>query len=147
MRKKLGLANEEKADGSLAKNLLDIMKKYNADYTNTFRALTMKRIEDTGLQEKEEFKQWVKQWKDRLNRQQKSEKDVLEIMRNHNPAVIPRNHRVEEALEAAVENNDHRAMNQLLAVLADPYAYTKEQEEYAKPPEPSNQPYQTFCGT
>src|SRR5699024_4440471 len=147
MRKKLGLANKEKGDESLAKSLLNIMEKYNADYTNTFRALTMNRLEDTGLLEKEEFKDWEKQWKERLRRQQESDEDIQTIMRNNNPAVIPRNHRVEEALEAAVENNDNSMMDKLLAILENPYAYTEEQEEYAKPPEPSDRPYQTFCGT
>ncbi|MNN82212.1 hypothetical protein D3C81_1991230 [compost metagenome] len=68
-------------------------------------------------------------------------------MRSSNPSVIPRNHRVEAALEAAVEHGDYSVMERLLAVLAAPYAYTPEQEEYAAPPEPSACAYQTFCGT
>ena len=145
MRAKLGLINGEEEDQSLAENLLKLLEKYNADYTNTFRALTMKRIEDTGLLDNEEFNQWYVQWKERLGRQ--NEEGTLEVMRRSNPAVIPRNHRVEEALEAAVENGDYRVMERLLHVLSNPYAYTPEQEEYAKSPEPTNCPYQTFCGT
>ena len=70
-----------------------------------------------------------------------------QLMRQHNPAVIPRNHRVEEALEAAVERGDYSVMNKLVTALAQPFAHTNEQQEYASLPEPSNQPYRTFCGT
>lgn len=69
------------------------------------------------------------------------------IMRSSNPAVIPRNHRVEAALEAAVKRDDYSVMHRLLEVLSNPYAYTPAQEEYATPPEPSACRYRTFCGT
>lgn len=66
-------------------------------------------------------------------------------MKQHNPSVIPRNYLVEEALTAAVEEGDYKPFHALLAVLENPYAYTKEQGKYAvKPP---NEDYQTFCGT
>ncbi|CAM5425424.1 Protein adenylyltransferase SelO OS=Lysinibacillus sphaericus OX=1421 GN=selO PE=3 SV=1 [Lysinibacillus sphaericus] len=68
-------------------------------------------------------------------------------MRDTNPAVIPRNHRVEEALEAAVTRGDYRVMDKLLQVLSQPYAHLAEQAAYATLPAPSNCPYQTFCGT
>lgn len=68
-------------------------------------------------------------------------------MRSSNPAIIPRNHRVEEALKAAVEQGNLKVMNSLLHVLADPYAHTAEQQEYATLPEQSVCKYQTFCGT
>lgn len=67
-------------------------------------------------------------------------------MRNSNPAVIPRNHRVEEALEAAVEKEDYSVMNRLLHVLSNPYEHSDEQFEYATLPK-STTPYRTFCGT
>ncbi|MEN2768022.1 protein adenylyltransferase SelO [Ornithinibacillus xuwenensis] len=146
-RKKLGILNEEEEDKALIESLYELMEKYNADYTNTFRGLTVNRIADIGLLDKEDFKIWFGEWKERLRRQKESEEVSLEVMRNNNPAVIPRNHRVEEALEAAVEQSDYSVMGRLLKVLANPYTYATEQEEYAKPPEPSNQPYQTYCGT
>jgi uncharacterized protein YdiU (UPF0061 family) len=68
-------------------------------------------------------------------------------MNTHNPAVIPRNHRVEEALEAAVERADYTVMEKLLAVLSQPYQDPPEQSGYHLPPPPSEQPYRTFCGT
>jgi uncharacterized protein YdiU (UPF0061 family) len=68
-------------------------------------------------------------------------------MKNSNPAVIPRNHRVEEALEAAVEREDYSVMKRLLDVLSSPYAHSPEQDEYSTLPERSTRPYRTFCGT
>lgn len=68
-------------------------------------------------------------------------------MRHSNPAVISRNHRVEEALEAAVNQGDYSVLERLLNVLSQPYAHSPEQEEYTTLPEPSDRPYRTFCGT
>ncbi|MUK88034.1 YdiU family protein [Ornithinibacillus sp. L9] len=147
MRAKLGLVNEERQDESLIKVLLQVMKKYNADYTNTFRALTIDQLEGMTLFASQEFKQWHEQWKDRLSRQQESKEQVQELMRKNNPSVIPRNHRVEEALEAAVEHGDYSVLKKLLDVLSKPYAYSPDQKEYCKLPAPSDRPYQTFCGT
>ena len=94
-----------------------------------------------------EFAQWHELWQARLGRQQESKADSQQLMRNSNPAVIPRNHRVEEALEAAVKQGDYSVMERLLDVLSRPYEYAPEQAEYCKLPEPSNRPYRTFCGT
>ncbi|MBY0121516.1 YdiU family protein [Bacillus sp. S/N-304-OC-R1] len=146
MRAKIGLFNEEKEDETQIENLLDMMKQHKADFTNTFKALTVNKMEDTSLFISEEFVQWQKWWRERLERQDESMERSFELMRNSNPAVIPRNHRVEEALEAAV-NGDLTVMEQLLNVLSNPFDYTPEQEEYCKLPAPSNHPYQTFCGT
>jgi uncharacterized protein YdiU (UPF0061 family) len=147
MREKLGIFNEEPEDESMIGDLLGLMKKHRADYTNTFRALTLDRLDGMDLFRTEGFSEWHERWQARLARQQESKEDSLELMQNSNPAVIPRNHRVEEALEAAVNCGDYRVMKRLLDVLSEPYAYTAEQEEYAKLPEPSNRPYRTFCGT
>ncbi|MNG18439.1 hypothetical protein D3C84_1025050 [compost metagenome] len=68
-------------------------------------------------------------------------------MRSSNPAIIPRNHRVEEALEAAVEQGDYSVMERLLAALSQPYAYTPEQNAYCVLPSYEGRPYRTFCGT
>ena len=103
MRAKLGIFNEEQQDESLIEDLLSMMQKHRADYTNTFRALTFDKLEDTGLFVTPEFAQWHERWQARLGRQQESKASSNQLMRNSNPAVIPRNHRVEAALEAAVE--------------------------------------------
>lgn len=147
MRAKLGIVNEENEDESLIEGLLSIMQKNRADYTNTFRALTLDRPEDTVLYDTPEFAHWHKLWQARLDRQQESKASVRQLMQNSNPAVIPRNHRVEEALEAAVERGDYRVMERLLDVLSSPYTYSTEHEEYCTLPEPSARPYRTFCGT
>ncbi|WP_240374921.1 protein adenylyltransferase SelO [Bacillus piscicola] len=147
MRSKIGLINEEQDDKSLIEDLLRLMKASGADFTNTFRALTLAKTEETELNKVDEFSHWYKKWQERLARQEESKEDVYEIMKRSNPAVIPRNHRVEEALEAAVKNEDYSVVNRLLAVLANPYAHSSEQDEYAKLPEPSSLPYRTYCGT
>ncbi|WP_144513927.1 YdiU family protein [Bacillus sp. FJAT-22090] len=146
MRSKLGLSDEEMQDKLLIDELLSLMQKYKADYTNTFRALTFDKLEDTGLFGKKEFDQWYKKWQERLNRQQASKDTVHVLMGNSNPAVIPRNHRVEEALDAA-EQGDFTVMERLLKVLSNPFAHSTEQEEYTTLPARSSGPYQTFCGT
>ncbi|WP_044022837.1 protein adenylyltransferase SelO [Bacillus sp. SG-1] len=147
MRKKLGLFNEEKQDKELIDILLGKMHEHKADYTNTFAALTFDKPEETVLHDKPEFDRWYAIWKERLGRQEESFEEAQELMRKNNPAIIPRNHRVEEALEAAVENGDLSVMERLLEALSDPYAHSPEQAEYAKLPPESHGPYQTFCGT
>ncbi|UOF91224.1 YdiU family protein [Fodinisporobacter ferrooxydans] len=146
MRAKLGIFDEDAQDETLIKNLLQLMQKYGADYTNTFLALTFENLDDTVLFDSTEFKQWHEQWQIRRNRQKELKASSHELMRKSNPAVIPRNHRVEEALEAA-ERGDISVMKRLLDVLSSPYAHSPEQAEYAALPERTGQPYRTFCGT
>ena len=149
MRAKLGLVREEPEDETLIMELLRLMQEHKADYTNTFRSLTLDR-EEAGvadLLQSPSFGRWRELWQDRLGRQQEDADAANGLMRANNPAVIPRNHRVEEALSAAVDQADLGPMERLLAVLADPYSYTPEQEEYKELPEPTSCSYQTFCGT
>lgn len=147
MRAKLGLFNEEKQDEELIEKLLSIMYKYKADYTNTFIDLTFDEIENKDIYNNEDFKAWYKLWKDRLTRQDKSKEEVRELMENNNPAVIPRNHRVEEALEAAVKDGDFGVMDRFLEVLSKPYEHSKDQEIYKELPKETGCKYKTFCGT
>lgn len=147
MRAKIGLFNEEKEDEALIKELLNLMKEHSADYTNTFRSLTLDKKEDSKLFNSPDFDEWYKKWQERLERQTETKESSNELMQKSNPAVIPRNHRVEEALEAAVQNGDYSVMEQLINALSNPYAYSSEQEEYCKMPPESEGPYRTFCGT
>ncbi|MDF2649457.1 MAG: hypothetical protein K0Q73_5262 [Paenibacillus sp.] len=147
MRAKLGIFNEELHDESLIKDLLSLMQQYRADYTNTFLALTFNKQEDTVLFGTNEFVQWHEQWQARLGRQEESKDSSHQLMRNSNPALIPRNHRVEEALEAAVKQADSCVMERLLDVLSSPYGHFPEQAEYSTLPESSTRAYRTFCGT
>ena len=147
MRAKLGICSEEPQDESLLKDLLSVMHKYRADYTNTFLALTFDHPEDTGLAGTPAFAQWYEVYQARLGRQQAPKAASLQLMRNSNPALIPRNHRVEAALEAAVKEGDYGEMEQLLRLLATPYAHSPEQADYSTLPAESPRPYRTFCGT
>lgn len=147
MRAKLGIYHEEIQDESLIESLLSMMQKYHADYTNTFRALTFNTLEDTVLFGTPELTQWLEQWQARLGRQQEPKASSNQLMRNSNPALIPRNHRVETALEAAEKQGDYSVMAQLLDVISNPYAHSSKQADYATVPAQSTCPYQTFCGT
>ncbi|MBB3111583.1 uncharacterized protein YdiU (UPF0061 family) [Paenibacillus phyllosphaerae] len=147
MRAKLGLISEEEQDEQLIEELLALMQKHRADYTNTFRALTLGTQEASDLFGAEEFAQWQELWTARLERQPATRAEAQALMRSSNPAVIPRNHRVEEALAAAVDEGDFGVMERLLQALKEPYAYSPGQEAYAAAPEPSSCRYRTYCGT
>ena len=147
MRAKLGLLNRETDDGALAEELLDCMHRHGTDFTNTFRDLASGSLPEASVFRAPDFKQWFERWQARLKRQPDSRETSRRLMNTHNPAVIPRNHRVEEALAAAVERADFSVMKKLLGVLSRPYQDPPEQAGYHLPPPPSAQPYRTFCGT
>lgn len=147
MAAKLGIFNRETEDTSLIDELLRLMQEQRADFTNTFVALTFGNTGDAGLHGSSEFQQWLEKWRARLSRQAQSKTEARQLMGDKNPAVIPRNHQVEAALEAAVKEDDYGVLHRLLAALENPYAHAPEQAAYAAPPEPCDRPYQTFCGT
>ncbi|TYS59381.1 YdiU family protein [Bacillus infantis] len=144
MGAKLGIFSVEKEDRALVDELLSLMKDHQADYTNTFRALTISR--ETALEGKLGFAEWHDKWKSRLEKQDRTPEDIKTLMQNSNPAVIPRNHRVEEALEAAVEG-DYSVMGRLLNVLAKPYSHAEADEGYCTGPDDDGKGYVTYCGT
>jgi len=146
MRCKLGLIKEESEDEEIILELLDLMKENKADYTNTFRALTIGDYSGIIFSHKPEFKQWEQLWMNRRLKEDKSPEKILNLMKSSNPNVIPRNHRVEEALNSS-ETGDYSLINKLLKVLSNPYEYSKEQDEYCKLPPESWKNYRTFCGT
>lgn len=147
MRGKLGMFGEEAQDKWLIENLLNMMQKYHADYTNTFLALTFDVLKDTVLFGTEEFTRWHGLWQARLDRQQTAQISAQQQMRSCNPALIPRNHRVEAALEAAVKEGDFSVLEKLLDVLSSPYTHSPAQVDYSTLPAVSASPYRTFCGT
>ena len=146
MCSKIGIFEPDSNDESLLNGLLDMMKKYKEDYTNTFLALTFKDFPKSGMFATDEFSIWYKKYQDRIKSQGKSKEEVFNLMENSNPAVIPRNHRVEEAL-AAAENGDFYVMNNLLKALANPFEHSDFQKEYSKPAPKSQCDYKTYCGT
>ncbi len=146
MRLKLGIFNKEELDKEIIEELLSMMQKYNEDYTNTFVSLTIKNNMDKGMFISEEFKTWYNKWQERLKRQSNSIEEVTYLMKMSNPYVIPRNHRVEEAINAA-DKGDLSVMMKLLDILSRPYDYLKEQEDYTNFPKYSSCTYKTYCGT
>ncbi len=145
MRFKLGLFTAENEDAALIQDLLDWMNANHLDFTNTFRTIG----EETAISEPafidSSFLAWHDKWTARLTRQSQSPAEAAEKMRSHNPAVIPRNHKVEEALAAAVAG-DLSVMHRLLEVLADPYRKSS-LTEFTSPSPAGGPLYQTFCGT
>ncbi len=145
MRAKLGLFTEEGEDAGLAQDLLKLMQKSGADYSQTLRGLTEQApafpfFRDPG------FMRWRTRWEARLQRQTQTVEQSRTLMRAHNPAVIPRNHRVEEALKAATQANDYAPLHRLLAALENPFEDRPEHAAY-RAPAPFDTGYRTFCGT
>ena len=144
MRDKLGLFGEDTNDKELINNLLSWMENNKADYTNTFCYLMNIRINNSEIYNDKIFINWLDVWKKRSLMNNGSKEKQLDIMLNVNPSVIPRNHKVEEALTSA-NDDDLKVMNKLLSVLDKPYGNQKGIEEYQSPS--GNKEYQTFCGT
>jgi uncharacterized protein YdiU (UPF0061 family) len=146
MRAKLGLQNIEAEDLHLVNTLLTWMRKGQVDFTNTLRDLSSDKLQLTGGYEEPEFLAWHAQWQLRLRRENRPTTLAYAAMRAVNPAIIPRNHRVEEALAAAEQHDDLSVTNRLLHALATPYEVGPGSEPYQEAP-PSDSDYRTFCGT
>ena len=120
MRNKLGLFGEDPKDQVLILDLLTWMHQNKADYTNTFCILMNKKIQKNEIYKNENFLLWKQRWEERLKLHNNTPDKYLRLMRSVNPLIIPRNHKVEEALEAANNNNLH-PMKNLLKALHNPY--------------------------
>jgi uncharacterized protein YdiU (UPF0061 family) len=144
MRDKLGLFGEDKDDLDLINNLLNWMKSNQADYTNTFCYLMNINFFQDQIYKDKDFIDWSKNWEKRILINGGSKENSLDLMKKNNPIVIPRNHKVEEALVAA-NDNDLKPMYDLLSILKKPYTKQTNIETYQTPSK--NQNYQTFCGT
>ncbi len=148
MRGKLGLQDEQEKDVALIDDLLAIMQRSGADYTNSFRNLANEQSKDDELQRDAAFQEWDKRWRKRVEQQGQPFNTVKKIMDRHNPAAIPRNHRVEEALAAAEKDGNLQPFENLLRILTRPYAdLTDADNQYREPPPPTQRVFQTFCGT
>lgn len=146
MRKKLGLRTERAGDRELAQSLLDWMQKARADFTNTFHELSTEGPPSGDSYRDPDFQVWYARWQERLGQEGSPKPEVVNRIRAVNPAVIPRNHRVEEALAAAEERDDFAPLHDLLAVLASPYEPAGDWAKYKDPPI-TECGYRTFCGT
>ena len=143
---KLGLQNIEAGDIDLVNSLLTWMRKGQVDFTNTFRDLSSEELPLTARYEEPDFLAWHAQWQLRLRRENRPTTLAYAAMRAVNPVVIPRNHRVEEALAAAEQHDDLSVTNRLLHALATPYEVGAGSESYQEAP-PNDSDYRTFCGT
>jgi len=146
MRKKLGLQTDEAGDSDLIQSLLDWMQKSRADFTNTFRDLSSEEPPAGEQYQDPDFLAWYSRWRLRLSRDGRPNSSAWDLMRAVNPAVIPRNHRVEEALSAAEDHDDLSVLHRLLEVLASPYEQRPDLAPYQDPPADDSN-YRTFCGT
>jgi uncharacterized protein YdiU (UPF0061 family) len=154
VRRKLGLSAREDGDAALAEDLLDAMHRNQADFTLTFRRLcdaAEGEAGDAGLRalfaNPPEYDEWASRWRARLARDPLEPRARAEAMRQINPAFIPRNHRIEQVINAAVEDQNFEPFANLSAVLAQPYLSRGGLESYADPPQPGERVLQTFCGT
>src|SRR6056300_325157 len=145
MRDKLGLFGEDKNDRQLIDDLLNWMEKYKIDYTNTFCHLMEIKIDENTYKD-EVFITWFNGWKKRFKLNNSSKEKQIELMKKNNPIVIPRNHKVEEALSEAYNGNLEK-MNKLNNVLKNPYSNQENIAEYKVPAPMTDEKYQTFCGT
>ncbi len=149
MRAKLGLVSEDEADLNLATGLLAAMDGKNVDYTLAFRYLA-----DAALGEEQPIRAlfadpsaydlWSGHWRARLAREAVAPLARAQAMRRVNPAFIPRNHRVEEALSAAVERDDYAPFETLLNILSHPFDDQLEFAAFAEPAPEGRERYQTF---
>ena len=146
MRKKIGIFNDEPSDLMLVEDLLMLMYKHQADYTNTFRNLANPSRLNTALIADGGFKNWQILWKGRLSRQSQLAEEVTALMDSNNPLLIPRNHIVEQVLGAA-HQGDMEPFYDFLEALSKPYQMPKNERYLQGPSASFDESYQTFCGT
>jgi len=143
---KLGIEKKAPELYLLVDELLALMQNLKLDYTNTFLALTHDQVTGEGIMTNPEFKPWLDKWKNILNHSNGVEQ-AKNRMKENNPAFVPRNHLVEEALDAAV-NGNLDLFKQLLVVLSKPYQYQENWSHFTIPPPPVfEHEYATYCGT
>ena len=152
LRGKLGLMTECEGDSALSEGLLDAMEGGRTDFTLTFRRLCDAAAgEDAGVRvlfaDPGAFDAWAVRWRRRLAEEDVSPEERVAAMRRENPAYIPRNHRVAEVIDAAVEHGDFEPFEALLGVVARPYEERAGLERYTAPARPEECVRETFCGT
>jgi serine/tyrosine/threonine adenylyltransferase len=153
LRKKLGLFTARDDDFVLAQDLLDAMAKNHADFTLTFRRLSDTALapDDSGVRQlfadPTAYGEWAVRWRQRISEEMQDPATRQSAMRLVNPAFIPRNHRIEAVIDAAINRDDFAPFEELLMVLSKPYEDQPAFASYAEPPEPHQRVLQTFCGT
>jgi uncharacterized protein YdiU (UPF0061 family) len=146
-RAKLGITAPEAGDRLLFGDLLGAMAAAEADFTTTFAglaAIAESRSRPEASSTSPELHAWYGRWLERLSRE--PGRQAASLLRRSNPVIIPRNHRVEEALAAAAAG-DHGVLERLLAAVREPYVETPTNAPYRTGPPAGCGPYRTFCGT
>ena len=146
MRAKLGLLDSEKEDEVLILDLLQWMHSNKADYTNTFCKLMDEKVIIDNVYNNSDFLTWKERWKMRISKYKNKLNLVDEKMKFSNPLIIPRNHKVEDALRAA-ENGDMSLTENLLKILKKPYENKNYIKEFQVPEKYYKSNYKTYCGT
>ena len=144
-RRKLGLQTAAADDATLIEELLRVMEAARADFTNTFRSLVDAATDAAALPAA--FASWHDGWLARLAREPGGSAAAIETMRQANPAFIPRNHRIEAIISAAVTQSDFAPFHELHAVLSRPFDDQPEHRKLREPPRPEERVRNTFCGT
>jgi uncharacterized protein YdiU (UPF0061 family) len=139
--KKIGFEYPTAESKSLVVELLKWMEEEEADFTNTFRGLSERKLLNSEVYQKASFQSWLKKWELAT----KNIRNIESILNNTNPSVIPRNHQVENALWEAQENDNLAPYMALLQTIKKPFE-SPVNEEYQAPPT-SEKGYKTFCGT
>lgn len=149
MRSKLGLIKEHDNDLGLVEQLLQFMYDRKLDFTNTFRLLTKRDFGNEDIFKDKGFIDFENNWKKRLKDEDSNLEKAQEIMKKHNPQIIPRNHLVEKAIRDVEINGDYSFVRIFIELLKHPYDYTKElPDEFLKPMDFSEKvKYKTYCGT
>ena len=154
LRRKIGFSSVRDGDDALTQDLLKAMAANDADFTLTFRGLcnaAVRSDRDAAIRDlftdPTVYDAWAVRWRQRLAFEFETPEARRDAMRAVNPAYIPRNHNVEAALNAAIENDDFGPFEELLTVLSRPFDDQPEFARYAAPPAPSERVHQTFCGT
>jgi uncharacterized protein YdiU (UPF0061 family) len=154
LRKKIGLFTERDGDEALVQDLLEAMAKNQADFTLTFRYLSEAALAPEGDQQVRplfadpaSYDDWALRWRQRIAVEPEAPAVRRTAMRAVNPAFIPRNHRIEAIIAAAVSHDDFAPFEELVSVLSRPYEDQPGFAAYAEPPQPHQRVLQTFCGT
>ena len=151
MRRKLGLEDVRPGDDDLVDDLLGLLHAHHVDFTSSFRSLAdLLRGDDAAVRElfssSPLFDAWARRWTARVDHQARDRSATADAMDAVNPRYVPRNHRVEEALDAATAG-DLEPLQRLVDVLRRPFDERSGLEEYAGPAPEDFGPYRTFCGT
>jgi uncharacterized protein YdiU (UPF0061 family) len=147
MRKKMGLITPNEKDEELIKAFLETLQIFKIDYTNAFVKLQEQDWNWFNEQSQNTFSSWLNQYQQRMLENEVTTERAQEIMRQSNPLYIPRNHKVEEALNQAWQNNDLSAIKVILSVFKNPYQKHEKGEAFTNYPQDFDKSYQTFCGT